>query len=62
MSCRKQLAQTLVGKQQWVQCVTTAYEVWSTLQAAQQLARCQIAPLWNQIVGRWPQVRLQPTR
>ena len=28
MSCRKNLAQTLVRKQQWVQCVTIAYEVW----------------------------------
>jgi hypothetical protein len=54
MSCRKQLAQTLVRKQQWVQCVTIAYEVWSTIQAAQDLAHCQIAPPWNQIVGKQP--------
>ena len=51
MSCRKRLAQTLVRNQQWVQCVTIAYEVWSTLQADQQLAHRQIAPPWNQTVG-----------
>ena len=62
MSCRKRLAQTLVRKQQWVQCVTIAYEVWSTIQAAQQLACCKIACPWNQKVGQRPGVRLQPTR
>ena len=60
MSVTKRLEQTLDRKKKWIECVTTAYEVWAAQQATKNIANRPFAPLWNKNHGRQPHVRLQP--
>ena len=46
-------------KQQWIECVTMAYEAWAALSDSQIKSQRQVAPLWNQASGRQPRVRLR---
>ena len=61
MSDTKRLAQTLDRKKKWIECVNTAYEAWTAIQATKNIANWPLAPLWNKHQGRRPHVRLRPT-
>jgi hypothetical protein len=60
MSAEQRITQTLDRKQQWIECVTIAYEAWAALSDSQSTSPRKLAPLWNQTSGQRPQVRLQP--
>ena len=60
VSVTKRLEQTLDRKEEWIECVTTAYEVWAAQQATKNIANQPFAPLWNKNHGRRPHVQLQP--
>ena len=59
MSAEQRITQSLHRKQQWIECVTIAYEAWVALSDSQIKSQRQVAPFWNQASGRQPQVRLQ---
>ena len=61
MSATKRLVQTLDRKKKWIECVNTAYDAWTAIQATQNIATRPLTPLWNKHHGRWPHVRLRPT-
>jgi hypothetical protein len=61
MSVTKRLAQMLDRKKKWIECVNTAYEAWTTIQATKNIAIRPLAPLWNKHHGQRPHVRLRPT-
>ena len=58
MSAKQRITQSLQRKQQWIECVTIAYEAWVALCDSQSKSQRQVAPLWNQASGRQPKVRL----
>ena len=60
MPAELRITQTLDRKQQWIECVTIAYEAWAALSDSQSTSPRQLAPLWNQTSGQRPQVRLWP--
>ena len=60
MPVEQRITQSLDRKQQWIECVTIAYEAWATLSDSQSASPRQLAPLWNQTSGRRPRVRLWP--
>ena len=60
MSVTKRLGQMLDRKKKWIECVNTAYETWTKVQATQNIAIWPLAPLWNKHHGQQPHVRLQP--
>ena len=59
MPAEQRITQTLDRKQQWIECVTIAYEAWAALSYSQSTSPRQLAPLWNQTSGQRPRVRLQ---
>jgi hypothetical protein len=61
MSDTKRLAQMLDRKRKWIECVNTAYEAWTKIQATKNIAIRPLALLWNKHHGQWPHVRLRPT-
>ena len=60
MPAEQRITQTLDRKQQWIECITIAYEAWAALNDSQSTSPRQLAPLWNQSSGQRPLVRLQP--
>ena len=46
MSVAKRLAQTLDRKKKWNECVNTAYEAWTAIQATKNRVNQPFAPLW----------------
>jgi hypothetical protein len=60
MSAEQRITQTLDRKQQWIECVTIAYEAWAALRDSQSTSHRLLAPLWSQASGQQPQVRLWP--
>jgi hypothetical protein len=61
MLTEQRITQTLDRKQQWIECITIAYEAWAALSDSQSTSPRQLAPLWrNQTSGQRPLVRLQP--
>ena len=60
MSATKRLGKMLDRKKKWIECVNTAYETWTAIQATQNIAIRPLAPMWNKHHGRRPHVRLQP--
>ena len=57
MPAEQRITQSLDRKLQWIECVTVAYEAWAALSDSQTTSQQQLAPLWNQSSGPWPQVR-----
>jgi hypothetical protein len=60
MSAEQRITQSLDRKQQWMECVTIAYETLPALHASQIPSQRQLAPLWNKALGHCQWVRLQP--
>ena len=58
MPTEQRFTQSIDRKQQWIECVTMAYEAWAALSDSQITSQQQVAPLWNQASGWQPQVRL----
>ena len=58
MSAEQRITQSIHRKQQWIECVTMAYDAWAALSDPQIKSQRQVAPLWNQAPGRRPRVRL----
>ena len=58
MSAQQRITQSVDRKQQWIECVTSAYEAWAALSDSQLPKQRQLAPLWNQALCQLPQVRL----
>ena len=56
MSVTKRLAQTLDRKKKWIECVNTAYEAWTEIQATQNITIQPIAPMWNKNHVQQPHV------
>ena len=61
MSVTKRLGQMLDRKKKGIECVNTAYEAWTEIQATKNRVNRPYAPLWNKNHGRRPHVRLRPT-
>jgi hypothetical protein len=60
MPAEQRITQTLDRKQQWIECITIAYEAWAALSDSQRTSQRKLAPLWNQTSGQRPRVRLWP--
>ena len=60
MSVEQRITQSIDRKQQWIECVTIAYEAWAALSDSQSTTQKQLASLWNQALDQQPRVRLQP--
>ena len=58
MSVTKRLGQALHRKKKWIECVNTAYEMWTAIQATQNIAIWPLEPMWNKHHGQQPHVRL----
>ena len=58
MSAEQRITQSIHRKQQWIECVTMAYETLAALSDSQNTSQRQVAPLWNQASGWRPRVRL----
>ena len=56
MSVTNRLAQLLDRKKKWIECVYTAYEALTAIQATTNIANRPFAPLWNKNHGRQPHV------
>ena len=61
MSVTTRLEQTLDRNKNWIECVNTAYEAWTAIQATKNIASRSFAPLWNKNHRQCPHVRLWPT-
>ena len=59
MSAEQRITQSIHRKQQWIECLTMAYDAWLVLSDSQIKSQQQVAPFWNQASGWQPQVRLQ---
>ena len=59
MPAEQRINQSIHRKQQWIECVTMAYEAWAVLSDSQITSQRQVAPLWNQALGRRSRVRLR---
>ena len=59
MSAEERITQSIHRKQQWIECITIAYEAWVALSDSQSTSQQQVTPLWNQASDQQPQVRLQ---
>ena len=59
MPAEQRITQSIDRKQQWIECVTIAYEAWAALSDSQSTSQRLLAPLWNQASGQRPQVRLR---
>jgi hypothetical protein len=51
MPAEQRITQTLDRKQQWIECVTIAYESWAALSDSQSTSQRLLSPLWNQASG-----------
>jgi hypothetical protein len=56
MSATKRLVQMLDRKKKWIECVNTAYETWTAIQATQNIAIQSLALMWNKHHGWQPHV------
>ena len=52
MSVTKRLGQISDRKKKWIECVNTAYETWTAIQATQNIAIQPLAPMWNKQHGQ----------
>jgi hypothetical protein len=51
MSAEQGITKSLYSNQQWIECVTIAYEAWAALSDSQIISQRQLAPLWHQSSG-----------
>ena len=61
MSVTKRLEQTLDRKKKWIECVNTAFEAWTKIQATKNVSNLPFTPLWNKNHELDPNDQLQPT-
>ena len=54
MPAEQRIEKSIDRKQQWIECVTTAYEAWAALNDSKITSQRQLAPLWNQASGWQP--------
>jgi hypothetical protein len=52
MPAKQRITQSLDRKQQWIECVTIAYEAWAALSESQSTSPRHLATLWNHTSGQ----------